>query len=223
MSEKQDQNTQARLLDAASDVFAEKGFRNATIADICKRAGTNVAAVNYYFRSKEKLYVEAWRMGFHRSLEAHPPDGGVPVEASPEQRLEGRIRSIIQRITDPKTHEFEIIQKEHANPTGLLAEVIQESIQPIRLEMGFIVRELLGDKASEQQVELCQMSIMAQCLHTMIHLRHQKMLANGNSPPSFSHFNFDVDEITDHIVRFSLAGIQRLREEIESGISAGME
>ena len=223
MSKKQDYDTQTRLLDAASDVFAEKGFRDSTIADICERAGTNVAAVNYYFRSKEKLYAEAWRMSFHRSLAAHPADGGVSAKASPEERLAGRVRSVIQRMTDPQNHEFEIVHKEHANPTGLLAEVMQESIQPIRRETSLIVRELLGDKASEQQVELCQMSIMAQCLHTMIHLRHKKMHSEGNSPPSFPHFNFDVDEIIDHIVRFSLAGVQKLREEIKNSSAAGVE
>lgn len=219
----EEHDTQVRLLEAACEVFAEKCFRDATIADICNRAGTNVAAVNYYFRSKERLYVEAWRMAFHRSLEAHPPDGGISAEAPPEQRLAGRVRSVIQRMTDPETHEFDIVYKEHANPTGLLVEVMRESIEPMRRQMGCIVRELLGDKASDQQVELCQMSIMAQCLHTMIHRRHQKMLSEGNTPPSFPHFEFDVKEITDHIVRFSLAGIQKLREEIESGEAAGVE
>jgi TetR/AcrR family transcriptional regulator, regulator of cefoperazone and chloramphenicol sensitivity len=223
ISEKQDHDAQTRLLEAASDVFAEKGFRDATIVDICERARTNIAAVNYYFRSKEKLYAEAWRMAFYRSLAAHPPDGGVQAEAPSEQRLAGRVRSVIQRIVDPETHEFDIIQKEHANPTGLLVEVMQESIQPMRQKMEFIVRELLGDRASDQQVELCQMSIMAQCLHTMIHRRHHKMFSEGNAPPSCSYSKFSVDEITDHIVRFSLAGIQKLREEIESGITAGME
>jgi AcrR family transcriptional regulator len=70
--------TQADLLDAACRTFAEKGYRDATIAEICQRAGANIAAVNYYFRDKETLYVEAWRLAFKRSLEAHPPDGGVP-------------------------------------------------------------------------------------------------------------------------------------------------
>ena len=52
------------LLKVACKVFADKGYRKATIAEICKRAGVNIAAVNYYFRSKERLYVEAWRAAF---------------------------------------------------------------------------------------------------------------------------------------------------------------
>ena len=52
-------DTRTRLLDAAGELFADKGFEGATIRDIIGRAGTNIAAVNYYFRDKEHLYIEA--------------------------------------------------------------------------------------------------------------------------------------------------------------------
>ena len=56
---KQRTATRAQLLEAACQVFAEKGYRKATIAEICKRGGANIAAVNYYFGNKETLYAEA--------------------------------------------------------------------------------------------------------------------------------------------------------------------
>jgi len=42
-------DTQEKLLKAASEVFAEKGCQNTTVAEIGRRAGSNVAAVNYHF------------------------------------------------------------------------------------------------------------------------------------------------------------------------------
>ena len=54
--------TRQRLLEPASEVFAQKGFRDATIAEICREAGANVAAVNYHFGSKGELYVEAGKL-----------------------------------------------------------------------------------------------------------------------------------------------------------------
>lgn len=48
--------TQDKILCAATKVFAERGFREATTRMICKEAGVNVALVNYYFRSKAELY-----------------------------------------------------------------------------------------------------------------------------------------------------------------------
>ena len=66
--------TRGKLLVAAGEIFAEKGFRDATIAEICRQAGTNIAAVNYHFGSKEALYREAWREVFAESI-AGPSSG----------------------------------------------------------------------------------------------------------------------------------------------------
>jgi hypothetical protein len=57
---KQDICTRERLLAGACEIFTKKGYRDATIADICERAGANVAAVNYHFGDKETLYIEEW-------------------------------------------------------------------------------------------------------------------------------------------------------------------
>src|SRR4051812_21343424 len=51
--------TKARLLDAAGEEFAEKGFEGATIRSIIERARANIAAVNYHFGDKERLYIQA--------------------------------------------------------------------------------------------------------------------------------------------------------------------
>jgi AcrR family transcriptional regulator len=81
--------TRQRLLITASRIFAEKGYQDATIAEICEQAGTNIASVNYHFGDKENLYLEAWRYAFKQDLKAHPSDGGVDQETSAEHRLKG--------------------------------------------------------------------------------------------------------------------------------------
>lgn len=217
MGKKHDNCIKGRLLKSACEAFAEKGYRDATVAEICEHAGANIAAVNYYFGSKETLYVEAWRLSFHQSLEKYPADGGVEANALAEQRLRGRIFSIIRRFTDPESYEFEIMHKELANPTGLLAEVMHKTIEPLRRGLGNIVRELLGEKATEQQVLLCQMSIRSQCFDLLIRGRRWRLGAgNGMNAEVFPE-DVTVDGIADHITRFCLAGIRDMRQQIEKG------
>ena len=201
--------TRQRLLAAAAEVFAQKGFWEATHAEICEKAQANIAAVNYHFGSKENLYVEAWKHSFEESIRAHPPDGGVEPAAPVEERLHARILSVMRRIADPRTHEIELIHKEMANPTGLLMEPMRRAIEPIEQGFRSIVRELLEEDANEQRVNLCQMSVMTQCFDPMMRSRFAKTMPKPR-PPGLP---CSVEELAHHITQFSLAGICGIREE----------
>jgi len=208
------QETRRRLLEAASEVFAKKGYWETTNGDICEKARVNTASVNYHFGSKENLYIEAWKYSFEKSINTYPPDGGVSAKATIQERLRGRILSFMQRIADPEAHDFEIIHKEMANPTGLLTETIEKAIEPIEQDFKSIFQELLGNRASEQQIRFCQLSVMCQCFGPMLHLRHSK------AEPAVPHprelpLNFGIEELAEHITQFSLIGINGIYQEVE--------
>lgn len=204
--------TKHKLLEAAGKVFAAVSFHDAKVADICREAGANVAAVNYYFGSKEALYVEAWQHAFDKSIELYPPDGGVPENAAPEERLRGSIRALVARIMDPASLDFDIAHREFTEPTGLLAEAMHTSIDPLRAMVADIVRKLLGPKATDEEVNLCEMSIHSLCFASLRHKRHKIMFANGHKHCSPCHRHFDTDVLVEHICTFSLAGIDAIRQ-----------
>jgi AcrR family transcriptional regulator len=206
------QETRHRLLEAACMVFAEKGFWETTNADICEKAKVNIAGVNYHFGSKEELYVKAWKYSFDKSLEDHPPDGGIPPEAPAQERLRGRILSFMQRIADPKTYELEIIHKEMACPTGLLRDVMPSAIETLREGFDLIIDELLGEEVSEQQVRYCHMNVMDMCFGLVRHIHRSKMPMSDRDSEQFFP-ELDVESFADHVTRFSLAGIRSVREE----------
>lgn len=210
------QETRRRLLEAAATLFAAKGFHDAKTADICRMAGANIAAVNYHFGGKEALYVEAWRYAFTRSIEAYPPDGGVPATAPAEDRLRGQILAIMQRITDPASLDFDIVHKEMAHPTGLLSEVMRRSIEPLRRQSVAVVRELLGPGATEEQVNLCEMSIHAQCFGPLMHKRHRPHLPKGHPHSGPLPPEFTCATLADHVFRFCLAGLRDARRRAEA-------
>jgi AcrR family transcriptional regulator len=207
-------STQARVLEAASTLFAAKGFRGTTVADICRHAGANIAAVNYYFGSKKKLYREAWRHAHVSMLKAFPPDGAVPASAAAELRLRGRIRGLLQRAMAGDGREFRIMSHEMTNPTGLLAQVVQDSLGPLRQAMREILGELLGNRADERVIQWCQLCVVGPCLQ-LVHRRHTHRPAAEAA--SASPVDGELEEMVEHFTSFALAGIRDIRRQLEAG------
>ncbi len=203
--------TREKLLSAAADVFMEKGFRAATVSEICSLAGANVSAVNYHFGSKEALYQQAWRHSFAESVKAHPQDGGVSADAPAEERLRGHMTALIRRISDENNRDFYICQMEIANPTGLLEEVVKVELNPQREKTLALVRELLGPDATEQQIMFCETCIISMCINPMSMRRVHHRGEKGDIPRPL----FDLGVFADHAVRFALAGIAEIRGRIQ--------
>ncbi len=55
-------STEEKILESASKIFTEKGFSGTRTRDIADEAGINLALLNYYFRSKEKLFEQVMKM-----------------------------------------------------------------------------------------------------------------------------------------------------------------
>ena len=53
------EGSELRILEAAVAVIEEFGFRNVTVRRIAAKAGVNIAAINYYFRTKDQLMEKA--------------------------------------------------------------------------------------------------------------------------------------------------------------------
>src|SRR6478672_848939 len=102
-----DRATRGRLIDAAGHVFAAKGFKAATVRDICQRAGANVAAINYHFGDKERLYAEVLRYAHHCAMQRHPPEMGVTPKAPAPHRLRAFVVSFLRRMFDEGRPEWQ--------------------------------------------------------------------------------------------------------------------
>ena len=208
-SEKSPAETRQALLDAAGEVFAAGGFRSATVREICLRAGANIAAVNYHFGDKERLYTEVWRYSHRCALEKYPPDYGARADASPADLLAVYIRSFLLRIFDQGRHAWfgKLILREMIEPTGALDQLVEEEIKPQMKHLAGIIRGVLGE-ASAPIVELCALSVVSQCV-----FYHHCMPAISRLMP---HRRFDADEINriaEHIARFSLAALQEIKSQ----------
>lgn len=92
---KRDPNARRRVLEAALDVFAERGFDGATVRGIAERAGLQHGMIRYYFETKEKLWAEAVAFLFQRLEEEL---GVTPqAQALAEQGDIGAFRDFLRR------------------------------------------------------------------------------------------------------------------------------
>src|SRR5215510_14744096 len=122
--------TRQRLLEAAGEVFAARGFRAATVREICQRARANLAAVNYNFGDKERLYAAVLQYTFH-CAEPSPLDLGLGVEATVEERLQAFTRSpLLSLLAEgrPAWHR-KLVTREMGEPTRALDTVVDQIIR----------------------------------------------------------------------------------------------
>ena len=68
---------------------------------------------------------------------------------------------------------------------------------------------------TEQQVQLCEMSIHAQCFGPLAHERHRRPDPGVRRPPGPKPGAVGCEELADHIHRFSLAGLREVRRLAE--------
>src|SRR5438128_9958013 len=62
-------STKARILGAAEEVFAAKGYEGASTRDIAARAGVNISSLHQHWESKESLYFAVFRNVFDQIVD----------------------------------------------------------------------------------------------------------------------------------------------------------
>lgn len=202
-----------RILDAAGEIFAEYGYGHVTVRDICKRAGVNVAAVNYYFRNKESLYLDVLKFWQHVAFRKFQPELGAD-KLLPEEHLRAFVRSFLIPMLEEGEHSWfgKLMAREFFEPTRALDMLVEEAIRPSFTLLSSIVRKLLGPRQSEKTVRLCCASIIGQCLYFYI--------ARPVFVRLFREEKIDTEEIekiADHITEFSLHAIKYRVEKKRRG------
>jgi TetR/AcrR family transcriptional regulator, regulator of cefoperazone and chloramphenicol sensitivity len=198
--------TARRLIEAAGPVFAERGYRQATVREISSRARANLAAVNYHFGGKLGLYQATLRHIQDQSTQAYA--SGMPLTGPAHARLERWVAVFLHKILgqDRPQWQTRVMMREMVDPSPALDHLVEHSIRPQYLQLAGIVAELCDQSPDSALVRDCTVSIVGQCL---IH-RHCKaslsiLLGCERSTPE------DIDALATHIARFSLAALETIR------------
>jgi len=198
--------TREKLIEAAGRVFAEVGFQHATVREICARAGTNVAAVNYYFGEKLGLYTEVLRSLILAETQSFlKPD--VPYSTDLRASLRALICEWMERMSDGGRSAWfaRIMAHEMAHPTAAL-DLVSESMSGNYLRFRIVVGKVIGRSPDDARTRMCVHSVVGQVLH---YVQARPMLAR-----LWPGLGLDNEKqrraIADHIVEFSLAGMDSI-------------
>ena len=130
-------STEDKILLAASKVFTEKGFSGARTRDIAEEAGINLALLNYYFRTKEKLFEQVMKVKIVLLFGQI-----IPIVTNEQTTLE-------EKIDLASVKYFEILSKNPNLPIFILSEIQKKtsdikSILPVEkvLKNSFIIIQI---------------------------------------------------------------------------------
>lgn len=198
-------DTRQRLIDAAAALFAERGFQNVTVREICKASNANVAAVNYHFGDKAGLYRAVVTSAIQVMQETNELSQRAGEGMSPEDQIRGFVRVFVGRLTGdgPTTWIHRLMAREMEHPTEALEMVMTQVVKP-RLEyLCNVAAAVMGLPVTDPRVTRCVASLQSQCL-----------LAARKVPPSLErHLGpamRSVETAVSHIAEFSLGGMRAI-------------
>lgn len=198
-------DTRQRLIDAAALLFAEQGFENVTVREICKASNANVAAVNYHFGDKAGLYRAVVTVAIQLMLETNELSQRAGEGLSPEDQIRGFVRVFVSRLTGsgPTAWIHKLMAREMEHPTDALDQVMLQVVKP-RLEyLCGVVSAIMQLPPTDAKVKRCVGSLQSQCL-----------LAARPIPPAlqkmFGPATWDLDVWVTHIADFSIGGMRAI-------------
>jgi len=204
--------TKDRLLAAASELFAERGFHRTTVRDIAARARVNVAAGNYHYGSKRALYLAVLRAQFAdvratlRARGAAVPEGelGGLSRRQLVALLRARVSVMLDLLIGPPGVHGTLMQREMCDPSEALPVIVDEFILPMTGEMRSIAARL-APGAERKTVERCVFSVVGQALFYRFSMPAMLRILDVPAYPRGL-----VRELAAHITEFSLGGMERV-------------
>ena len=203
-SDKSD-STRDRIILQAGPIFASKGFRAATVREICDAADVNLASINYYFGDKQKLYFETVVRAREMRVE-QVPQPTWDQSTTPRQKLQGFVGLILDRLVAMQTEPWQVrlLMREILQPTEACSHLVKEYFRPFFDSLLGIVDDIVEAPLSEHRRTKIGLSIVGQCLYYRFAAGVTTLIVGDED---FEE-HFDRDSLAEHITGFSLAAIE---------------
>ncbi len=196
-----------RLLNAAEELFADKGLDATSIRDLTTKAHCNLALVNYHFGDKKQLYEELFRERLRKMRDSRLSAVERVMTDKNNRSLEKLLRAYAIAFLEPfadrgRSERFmRLFARELVDQQLPKSMFIEEMAAPVMKSLEEALN-VICPKLEKHDVQMNIHSIVGQLVHVM----HLKTMFEDRHAQAVAAF--DVDEAIDHIVKFSSAGIR---------------
>ena len=162
-------STRAVVLEAAGQVFAERGFAEATSKEICERAGANGAAVNYYFGGKESLYEEVLVEAHRQMVSLEDLNEIISSVGAPEQKLRAFLERMLRTAASSRElWGIKIYLRELASPSPFLTRTMTATVLPKTDKLRSLIHEITGLPPESPQVQRATAFVVIPCISLLM-------------------------------------------------------
>jgi len=210
------QGTRKLLLEAAGQVFAEKGFERSTAKEIAERAGTNAASVNYYFGGIEGLYGAVLEEARDRLFSNQAIEKAIAGKTEPREKLEAVFGVVARALLGPISSSWvlRILGRDIVTPTVAGDAAKEKLIMPRALMLRRFVGDFIGLPEDDPAVARACIGLVAP-LFALILVDRRRL---KRALPSLELGPDEAPVLADHLVRFAIAGLERIgRDAREAG------
>lgn len=207
--------TRQQLLQAAGEVFAERGYAHATSKEICERANANVAAVNYHFGGKDELYGAVLEEAHSRLISLEALAAAAQSQLDPRSKLRMFIGRIVAEICKRREDAWElrVLSREVLSHTPMMDRLVDNQIVPKSRFFRAVIAELMRLPPEHPAVSRSIVNIMGPCLLLLIASRNLQKKA-------LPYLDLNPEALTNHMVAFALAGMDAVAREAKSAAAA---
>ncbi len=197
-----------KIIKAASELFATKGYQNTTIRDICHKAGIYQLSINYHYGSKENLFKEVLLQAYQETEETTLVEKikHLPPEQQLDEIIRTRVKSVFNR--DGKGIFFKIIAKEISTNYDFIVNIMSTTILEYLVFIKSVFAKLGDNKLNDFQLDYCVYLLMSHVSALSMHEKAVFILFNTKTPD-----DEQLEDFIQLVKKFIMAGIEKLKEE----------
>ena len=205
-AEEDRQGTRDHLLEAAGHVFARKGFERTTAKEICEQAGTNTAAVNYYFGGIEALYSAVMEEARNRIFSVREIGLAIAGKTDPEAKLAAALNVVIKSLLGPVSSSWalQVFGRDMVTPSPTTYATKEKLLLPGARILRELAGQLMGLPEDHPAVARGCMTLMAPiCILILGDRRIMK-----RALPSLGLTAEDAPALARHMADYAMAGLR---------------